>query len=204
MNPGYSSWPSSACTSLVENPLLKGYLPTCWSQGGCSQWERRARVVPCALCKAAVAHCLESGVTEPHFRQLFIFPLFCVISANNTCCVLPAFCCHSNGFHRWMSVHCPTLQTGSLKHKEDKGHFQWSSLGTDGLNWVIQYPWNQWLNWAVDFQTSRFAFRLLDNSSPLRETTFINKFLTGLFYHWWFCADRFEGHDFTRLHKMKD
>lgn len=98
-----------------SSPLLK---PGVISPGG-------SQSLCCPLCPRArlLKRATWSGVTKIHFRQLFKFPLLFVISANNTCCILSALYNHSNEFHRWMSVHCPILQTGYLKHKEEKGRF---------------------------------------------------------------------------------
>lgn len=52
------------------------------------------------------------------------------------------------------------------------------------------------------FQISSFAFSLLDNSSPLREMSFTNKFMTSI-SAWWFCVGVRGVHNFTKQHKMK-
>lgn len=131
-SPGCSGWPSSAYTSLFclslpvgrsasEGSLLlkPGVISTVGPQSLC-----------CPLCPRArqLKHAAWSGVTKIHFRQLFIFPLFFVISANNTCCVLPALCNRSNE----CSLSHLTNWVPETQGRE--GPFSWSCSGTDGLN----------------------------------------------------------------------
>lgn len=75
--------------------------------------------------------------------------------------------------------------------------------GVDDLNWAWWgYSCSQWQNWAVNVQLSSFGFSLLENSSPLREMSSVNKLITQLWDQWSFLG-RFEGHSFTRLYKTK-
>lgn len=123
-SPGYSGQASSAyfslfCLSLtVGRSVCEGSSSPSLKPGGVSPVGPQTLHCPLCPCARQLKHAARSAVTE------IIFPLFFVISANNICCGIPALRNRSNEFHWWVSVHCPFLQTGYLKHEKEKGLFR--------------------------------------------------------------------------------
>lgn len=98
------------------------------------------------------------------------------------------------------TVPCYTLGTWNTRNRRT---IFMDCSGVDDLNWAWWgYSCSQWQNWPVNVQLSSFGFSLLENSSPLREMSSVNKLITQLWDQWSFLG-RFEGHSFTRLYKNK-
>lgn len=122
-SPGYSGQAGSAYFSLfclshpIGRSVCEGSSSPLLKPGGVSPEGPQSLHCPLCPCARQLKHAAWSAMTE------IIFPLFFVISANNTCCGIPALCNHFSEFHWWMSVHCLFLQTGYLKHEEEKGLF---------------------------------------------------------------------------------
>lgn len=185
---------SFAWATLLEDLSVKGHLPLCWSQEESPLRDPRACIVPCAPVQGSWSMLPGALWQKSYFRFSLLFLL--IIHA----AVFQHFVTISVSFTGGWVFTASSYKLGTWNMRKRRAFFM-ELLGYWCFKLsTIWYPGNRWQSRPVNLQ---LAFSLLDNSSPSRGASFINKFMTWLFYHWSFCVDRFEVHDFTRIHKMK-